>query len=98
MTLATKGLKVIDREGKTGADPASRSILAKTIETVTVDLENIERKLSDVESKVGITELGEGSSSMDVSNKPTGLYSFRENGTVKVAAVIGGNLIVLQQA
>jgi len=95
-TLLTHGLNFTQKpEG-----PLDRKIIGKAFETVGQDLENIEGRLLNVESRSNVTDLG----SLDSANivigalpeSPNGLVTFIDtDGLRKVGFRFNGELILL---
>jgi hypothetical protein len=92
MGTAVSGLKII-HSGNKADDTATLGNIAKLTEAVTVDIDNIDKRVKMVESKGAFTDLGAITDSVDVSGKPDGIYIYTEGGTKKAAIISKGQLI-----
>lgn len=92
--ILTRGIKLSD----TGGKPLDRSTLGRVVETVATDIENMDGRLADIESKPTVTDLGFGNSTMDVTGKSDGLCTFEEGGERKLAVIFRGKLYPLERA
>lgn len=92
---AVAGLKIVGGEHK-ATDPADRGNLAKIVEAVESDYNDMSNRVASLEGKKPFAgDLGEADNNTDATGLSDGIYTYTEGGTKKVGAVTGGKFIPL---
>ena len=97
MSIVTRGLKISPEKA---GQPITGSQVGKIIETVSVDLENLDQRISAAETRSGITDLGSISSDNEVvgssGETPDGFVTFiDDDGERKFGVRFGGRLFLM---